>query len=288
MKIGIGLPNAFPGLAGRAVLDWARRAEQRGFHGLATIDRIAYPSYDTLATLAAVAGATSKIALLSNIILAPLHPPVLLAKSAASIDQLSGGRLTLGVAAGARADDFAAVGRDFHRRGRDLDAALDLMHRAWRGQPVGDGGSSAVCPTPTRDNAVPILVGGSSDAAIRRVATWGVGWSDGGGGPDRARQIMQRIRSAWRSAGRPGEPRLVAIAYYSLGDDLADESRAYLRSYYGYLGGVADRIAEQALRTPAAIRDTVTAFTDIGCAELYLDPTCPGPDQVDRLADVVL
>ena len=94
MKIGIGIPNAVPGTSGRLLLDWARRAEERGFSGLATIDRVVYPSYDSLAVLAAAAGATSRIELMTNSLAAPVYPPVLLAKSTASIDQLSGGRLT--------------------------------------------------------------------------------------------------------------------------------------------------------------------------------------------------
>src|SRR5690606_29095326 len=89
VKIGIGLPNTVPGTPGDLLLEWARRAEAAGFSGLATIDRVVYPSYDTLATLAAAAGATNRIELVSNILLAPLHSPVMLAKSAASIDQLS-------------------------------------------------------------------------------------------------------------------------------------------------------------------------------------------------------
>ena len=76
MDLGIGLPNPVPGTPGPLLVDWARRAEERGFAGLATIDRIVYPSYDSLATLAAAAGATSRIRLLTNILLAPAYPPV--------------------------------------------------------------------------------------------------------------------------------------------------------------------------------------------------------------------
>lgn len=281
MKIGLGLPNPVPGTPGSAILEFARRAEQRGFDGLATIDRLVFPSYDTLATHAAAAAVTTRIGLLSNILLAPLHSPALLAKSAASIDQLSGGRFTLGVAVGGRADDFAVAGRDISRRGKDLDEGVELMHRAWRGEPFGDG--NAICPPPTKDDRVPMLFGGTSDATIRRVVRWGAGWTAGGGGPDLAAPFVQRVRAAWEEAGRAGEPRLAALTYFSLGDDVADESRAYLRSYYAFTGPYAEQIAEGAPRTPAAIREAVTAFT-----ELYFDATSASPDQVDRLADVVL
>jgi len=287
MKIGIGMPNPVPGTQGRALLDWARRAEERGFAGLATIDRVNYPNYDSLATLAAAAGATSSIKLLTNILLAPVYPTVLLAKSAASIDQLSEGRLTLGVSPGGRADDFAAVGRDFSRRGRDFDEQLELMHRAWRGESVTADGPP-VCPKPTNGERVPILIGGASDNAFRRVVIWGEGWTAGGVGPDMARGPYERVQAAWKEAGRQGEPRLAALVYFSVGEDAEDESRAYLRDYYGFLGPFADQIADSALRSPDAIRGAVSAFADAGCTELYFDPTSARTDQVDRLADLVL
>lgn len=287
MEIGIGLPNPVPGTAGTRLLEWARRAEERGFSGLATIDRVAYPNYDSLTTLAAAAGATARIGLMTNILLAPVYSPVLLAKTAASIDQISAGRLTLGLAPGGRPDDYAAAGRDFHTRGRDFDAGLDTVHRAWRGEPFAGTGKT-LSPAPTNDGRVPILFGGTSDNAVRRVAEWGAGWTMGGGGPEMAAPLVERVRAAWTEAGRDGEPRLAALVYYSLGEDAEDDSRAYLRDYYGFLGEFAEQVADGALRSESAIRDATRAFEDIGITELYLDPTTASLDQVDRLADVVL
>src|SRR5205807_3458943 len=100
---------------GTAMADWARRAEERGFSCLATIDRIVYPSFDSLTTLAVAAGATSRIGLFTDILLAPAYPPVWLAKATASLDAMSGGRLTLGLGVGGRPDDFAAMDRPFER-----------------------------------------------------------------------------------------------------------------------------------------------------------------------------
>jgi alkanesulfonate monooxygenase SsuD/methylene tetrahydromethanopterin reductase-like flavin-dependent oxidoreductase (luciferase family) len=287
MRIGIGLPNPVPGIPGTRLLEWAQRAEERGFAALATIDRVVYPSHDSLAALAAVAGATSRIGLMTNVLLAPVYPPVLLAKTAASIDQLSGGRLTLGMASGGRPDDFAAAGRDFHTRGRDFDAALDVMHRAWRGEPVG-GGDKPVCPTPVNERRVPVLIGGAGDYAIRRVVEWGAGWTSGGVGPDQIAPFAEQVRTAWKEAGRTGQPRLAALNYFSLGDEAEAGSRGYLRDYYGFLGDYAELIAGGALRSESAIRDVVRGFEDAGITELYLDPTTTSLDQIDRLADVVL
>lgn len=287
MKIGFGVPNPVPGVPGHTLLDLARRAEERGFSGLATIDRIAYPSYDSLATLAAAAGATSRIELITNILLAPLYPTSHLARTAATIDQLSGGRFTLGMAPGGRPDDFALAGREFGQRGKVFDGQLEALHKAWRGEwPLEGTPGPPVGPTPVR-NHVPILIGGTSEAALRRVTRWGAGWTAGGGGPQMAAEFAGRVRTAWADAGRESEPRIAALGYFSLGDELAEESRAYLLDYYGHIGSWAERIADSALRTPQAIRDAVTAFTDVGCTELYLVSTTSAPDQADRLADVV-
>ncbi|HET6213405.1 MAG TPA: LLM class flavin-dependent oxidoreductase, partial [Micromonosporaceae bacterium] len=215
MKIGIGLPNPVRGTSGHVLLEMARRAEERGFTGLATIDRIAYPNYDSLAALAAAAGATSRIGLQTNILLGPAYQPILLAKTAASIDQLSGGRLTLGLAPGGRPDDYLATGNDFHTRGRDLDAMVDVLHRAWRGEHVVPGVDQPVCPIPVNNQRVPILFGGGTDRSIERMVASGDGWTTGGGTAQMAAPMFAKARDAWRQAGRDGEPRLAALAYFS-------------------------------------------------------------------------
>lgn len=285
MDIGIGLPNPLPGVSGQTLLEFARRAERRGFYGLATIDRVAFPNYDSLITLAAAAGATSRIRLLTNILLGPVYQPVLLAKAVASLDQLSGGRFTLGVAPGGRADDFELAGRDFHTRGRDFDDMLELMHRTWRGEPVEKDGP-LVTPQPVNDQRVPILIGGTSDKAMQRAVAWGEGWTAGGGSPDMVAGGFEKAREAWRQGGREGDPRLAVLQYFSLGDEAA--SRAYLHEYYSFLGPYADMIANGAHRTPEAIRATVETMREAGASELYFVSTIDDPDDVDRLADIVL
>jgi alkanesulfonate monooxygenase SsuD/methylene tetrahydromethanopterin reductase-like flavin-dependent oxidoreductase (luciferase family) len=284
MDIGIGLPNTLT-IPGPTVVDWARRAEERGFKNLATIDRIVYPSYDTLTTLAVAAGATSRIKLFSNILLAPVYPPVWLAKATASLDALSNGRLMLGLGVGGRPDDFAAMDRPMERRGKLMDETLDLLHRAWAGEDVtGDG--VAVGPAPARGNRVTVLIGGSSDAAIRRTVAYGEGWTAGGGGPDMAGPMIEKVRRAWADAGREGEPRIAALVYFGLGDENA--SRASLLNYYGFLGDWAKAIADSAVRTPQAAKDIARQFADLGVTDIAFDPTIASLDEIDRLADAVL
>lgn len=285
MKIGIGLPNPVPGTPGTLLLDWSRQAEARGFSGLATIDRVVYPTHDSFTVLAAAAGATSRIELLTNVLVAPAYPAALVAKAGATLHGLSGGRFTLGIGVGGRPDDFAATGQPFNRRGHSLDAALELWHDSWRGRRV-DGFEHPF--TSAIDGGVPLLIGGASDAAIERVVRWGVGWTSGGAPPADAAKVLARVVEAWRAGGRQEPPRLAALAYFALGDDAVDAGLAYLRGYYGFAPPYAELTASRALRTPQAVRDAISAFEDAGFTELYLDPTTAQLDQVDRLADIVL
>jgi alkanesulfonate monooxygenase SsuD/methylene tetrahydromethanopterin reductase-like flavin-dependent oxidoreductase (luciferase family) len=280
VRIGIGLPSTIPWCPGPLIVDWALRAEERGFASLATIDRIVYPSHDSLVAISAAAAATQRVDLMTNILLAPAYSPVLLAKQAASVDRISEGRFVLGMAPGARPDDFEAVGVAFHRRGRAFDDGLADMHEVWgAGHPVG--------PKPHDGERVRIMFGGTSDAAIRRTARWGRGWTAGGSAAEIVGPFADRVRTAWREAGRGGDPWIAALAYYSLGDNDAESSR-YILDYYAYVGPHAQGIDSAVHRTPAAVKDAVAGFRDAGVDELFLDPTVPDLGQVDLLADSVL
>ena len=126
MDIGIGLPATISGVQGGQLLEWARRAEARGFSTLGTIDRLVYGNYEPLIALAAAAAVTARIRLATTIMIAPYRANgALVAKQAATVHHLSGGRLVLGAAVGGREDDYTASGVDFHTRGRRFDAMLD-------------------------------------------------------------------------------------------------------------------------------------------------------------------
>jgi alkanesulfonate monooxygenase SsuD/methylene tetrahydromethanopterin reductase-like flavin-dependent oxidoreductase (luciferase family) len=280
MDIGIGLPTTLD-VDGPTMRAWAVRAEERGFSSLASVDRIVFPNYDTLTALTFAAGATSRIGVATNVVLGPLYPPVWLAKATASIHALSGGRLTLGLGIGGRGDDFEVMGRPMNRRGKLMDEALAVLTRAWS----GDHFDGAFPIVPAAARPVPILVGGNADAALARVVKYGAGWTGGGGGPQMTAAMAGKVGHAWSDAGREGQPRICALAYFGLGDDAATD--ASLRKYYHFLGQYEDMVVQGALRTPEAIRSAVTAFEEAGATELVLSPTVPSVDQVDRLADIV-
>ena len=285
MEIGIGLPNPVLDVPGRLLADWARRAEERGFSSLATIDRIAYPSYDSLTALTAAAAVTERIGLVTNILLGPAYSPVPLAKVTASLDQVSGGRLTLGLGVGGRPDDYALAGRSFADRGRRFDADLELLHQAWAGEPVA-GSAVPVGPATTRGR-IPLLIGGQPELAAPRAVRWQAGFTIGGAPPEMAGPAIQAFKEEWKRAGGEGTPRVVALSYFSLGEEHTEESLRNLRSYYGFLGDWAEAIASGAARTPQAVQERAAAWEQLGVDDLVFDPTVANVDQVDRLADTI-
>src|ERR687891_1225610 len=212
MDVGIGLPTTIAGVGREQLLEWARRAEARGFSSLGTIDRIVYDNYEPLIALAAAAAVTERIRLASTILIAPYRGNgALVAKQAASLDRLSNGRLVLGVAVGGREDDYIASGVDFHTRGRRFDEMLEQWHDVWAGKAFGTAG--AIGPRPPRERPT-LIVGGTADAAFERAARYGDGWIFGGGTPAQFSEAAAKARAAWRDAGREGAPRLIALAYF--------------------------------------------------------------------------
>jgi len=287
MDIGIGMPNTAASAKGLDLVEWARRADAAGFSTLTTIGRIAYPSHDDITALAGAAGATSRIALMTNILLGPTHNAVMLAKQAATVHSLSDGRFRLGIAVGGRQDDFEAVGADFAARGRRLDEGLETMTAIWRGEPPPGADRPVVPALP--GGTVPLMIGGSSDRTVERVVRYGIGWTAGGAPPDAAGAFAKRVRDAWADAGKEGEPRISALAYFALGEQAEDGARRYLMDYYAFLGEqTAAWIAAAALTSPEAIRGAAAGFEAHGIDEFVLCGTIPEPEQVDLLAKAAM
>lgn len=281
MDIGIGLPALRPD-PDLSIVAWARRAEERGFATLGTIDRVVYDNYESLTALGLAAGATSRIRLATAILLAPLRSNhALFAKSAATLDRLSGGRLVLGLAPGFREDDYSASGVDYQHRGRLFDAQLERMTRQWQ-DPSCDIG-----PRPATAGGPPLLFGGFTKPALRRMTAHGVGWIGGAQGEATFRALLPQVRQAWHDAGRTGEPRLMGTANFALGPDGEQRLRTRLLDYYASAGAYAEQSVEAGLTTPEHVVREIAAYAEAGCDELILFPNGGGLEQVDLLADAV-
>jgi alkanesulfonate monooxygenase SsuD/methylene tetrahydromethanopterin reductase-like flavin-dependent oxidoreductase (luciferase family) len=284
VKIGIGIPNQVRNVDPKIVGPWASAAEEAGFSTLGTVGRIAYPGVADTVALAVAAGATSRIGLFSNVLLGPPWPAALLAKEIAGIDGASGGRLTLGLGIGGREDDFVVDGLPMKGLGKRMDADLEVYRSVWAGEPVG-GGSNPAVPAGTRQ--VPLMFGGMAPAALARMAKHGIGYVGASVPPAMVAGTFDGARAAWKAAGRDGEPKLTAIAYFAF-DDYAT-GRANVHDYYGAMGDqIADLIADSVSFGADRVRETVKAFEELGADELILNPTVPDLGQIAKLAEVVL
>ena len=286
MHIGIGLPGTVPGVKGQLLLDWARKADAGPFSSLGSIDRLVYSNYETLTLLTAAAAVTQRIRVMSTVLLAPLHQAVILAKQAATLDALSGGRFTLGLGIGNRADDFAAAGASLHERGKLLEEALETMKRVWAGSSLSEE-VGPIGPPPARPGGPEVLIGGASPKAIKRLSRWGDGYIAGGVPPEAARQGYELAEQVWKEAGREGSPRFVAATYWGLGPQAAERSAEYIRHYYAFLGPIAEQFASSIPSTPEVVKGVIQAYADVGVDELICWPCVPELDQVDRLADLI-
>jgi len=286
VRIGIGLPTTIPGVTGRQVTDWARRADAAGFSSLGTIDRIVYPNYEPLVSLAAAAAVTERINLTPSILILPYRvSAAMVAKQAATLHALSGGRLVLGVAVGGREDDYTAAGASFQDRGKRMDEMLDEIKRLWAGEERGFAGG--VGPD-VSDSPPPIIVGGQADVAFRRAARYGDGWMMGGAPPEMFPEAKAKLEEAWQAEGREGVPRKLALSYFSLDDDPEAQARETLGGYYAFLGDFADMLIGWAATGEDKVKERVEAFRQVGCDELIMIPCSTDPGQVDKLAAAVL
>ena len=274
MNVGVGLPTTTPGADRTLVVEWAKRADTGPFSSLAVLDRVAYDSYDPFTALAAVAGVTDRVRLATMIAVGPLRPTALLAKEAASVHALSGGRLTLGLAIGARLEDYEAAGIDHSERGRRLSEQLAYVRGRVDEERIG----------PSRDG-IELLVGGASGPAFARMARYADGYAHGGGPPRAFAGAAARAEAAWQDLGRPGRPRLWGQGYFALGQ--VEQGHAYLRDYYAFTGPFAERVVAANLTSARAVKDFARGYEEAGCDELVLFPTVSDLSELDRLTEAV-
>jgi probable F420-dependent oxidoreductase len=205
VHLGVILPNYGAGSSPAAIRRTAELAEELGYDSVWVTEHIIVGPegvdpygrvYDPLVTLGWIAGWTERIGLGTSIVLVPLHHPMHLAKEAATVQELSGGRLTLGFGMGWHEDEYRFMGVPFERRGRRGDEAIRLMRALWNGERDFEGelwsfhdATSEPLPSPAPE----IWIGGSSPAAIRRARTLGDAWHPSrGSNVEHVREVKER------------------------------------------------------------------------------------------------
>ena len=282
IRIGVGLPAAVPGAAASAVGEWAERAEALGFESLSVLDRLVYDNLDPLIALAAAAERTRRVELLTTVLNVPVRQnAVVVAKQIASLDRLSEGRITAGLALGGWPEDYTASGAPATRKGATFDAMLEVMQAIWKGDVEGASG-----PIPALGAARPgLLFGGFVDATFARAARHGSGWIAPFFGHEAVLDGVARARAAWVAAGRSDSPRIVVERYFCLtegADAIADE---YIAHYYGE--GYFPAARADTLTDVDRIRAEVARLRVAGCTDLVFFPCTGEASEVELLEDAL-
>ena len=290
MEIGVGLPTNLRGTGKEVVLEWARRAEESGFASLCMGERLTYAGYDWVLSLTAAASVTSRIRLLANVIILPIHPVGVVAKQSLSLDDFSGGRFQLGVGLGTPLDDYDVAPAPREGRGVRFEESLRTLRALFEGKSLLEG-TRAIGPAPVRRGGPEILLGANGPKALRRAGTFcdgAVTWSFGAD-PREARGMFDIVEDSWQKAGRSGRPRLICGCYYSAGPTAHEDLEAYFRDYYPNVlpGQVEDLLRAVRTVTPEAIREVVSEFEEIGCDEFIFVPVKPDVAHLEGLAEIV-
>lgn len=280
LQVGVVLPNGFPGVDGKTVIEWARRIDAGPFSSIAVADRLVYHNLDPMMTLAAAAAVTSRARLVTHALLAPLRSAAHFAKDVATLTVLAPGRVTLGVGVGARPQDYEAAGVEWAQRGRILDDHLEALGR------LRAPGASEQELGPRLSGDVEILMAGASPPALRRLVRFGHGYMSGGILPEFFGYEAQATVGAWKEAGRAGEPRLVGGVFFASSEQDPDRASAFLGSYMT-VGGPPPPIRAPIYRGTGGVRALLADFEARGADEVLLSTAVPDLDELDWLAEVV-
>ena len=290
MDVGVALPTMAPGYGPRTTVEWARGIDAGPFSSVSAGERITFTNPELIATLAAAAAVTERVRVIANVLVLPLHPAPVVAKQAATLDQLSGGRFTLGLGVGGRGHDYRAAGSPQDRRHARLDEGVAELRRLWAGEPPFDG-ADPVEPAPTQQGGPPLWSGSLGPKGMARAARWAegvTGFSIGG----RAREMATTNRmadEAWAEADRPA-PRKVSGCFYVLGGDDPDATlRAFAHRYLAIFGEemAAALAADVWVTSPDALRQVLDDAEGAGCDELILVPGTVDLACLDATAKVV-
>jgi alkanesulfonate monooxygenase SsuD/methylene tetrahydromethanopterin reductase-like flavin-dependent oxidoreductase (luciferase family) len=292
MDVGMNLPVMVPGLDRPLLLEWARRIDAGPFSTLAAGERVNFPNPDVIVALSAAAAVTTRVRIMTNVVVLPMHSAVHVAKQLATLDVLSGGRVVAGVGVGARAEDYAAHDVPFPpARMRRLEEQVAIMRRVWAGEVVVAEAARPVEPFPIQPGGPPVLCGSLTALAIRRAARFADGIAGFAFGPDPAElaTALDAARAAWPAARRPRPPRLVTGCWFALGPRARAQLEDYLRRYLAFLGPDAATGVLPLVRatSAAALRQVVREVADAGADELCLVPTTTDPDELDRVSDAL-
>ena len=290
MKIGLCFPYAKGDLTRDLTLEWFRRVDEGPFSSLSCGERVVGSSVDMMALTAAAAAVTKRVRIVPTLYVLPMHSAIHVAKHAATLDLLSGGRTTVTVGIGGRMHDYRCMEREPVRRYARLDEQVAEIKRIWAGELPFEG-TEAVGPQPVQAGGPPILAGVTGPKGIARAAQWADGiysWSGNGVGEE-LRTQLDRVDAAWDAAGRSTAPQKVAGFWFSLAKDADQKLKDYVYSYIKVIGEDAARWMSSMVdrSSPDAVMASLDAYEALGVDECWLNSATSEIAEIDALLEII-
>lgn len=298
-RVDILIPTTYPdGLPQTADLGgFFRAAEELGFGGLWVIDRLLHQTavLDGFTTLTWAAAHTSRVRLGTAVLLMPFRNPALLARQIATVDALSGGRVTLGISLGGRENEHATVRATYRQRARRLEEGIEVLRLLFGGEGVSFDGrfyqlaDATISPRPAQGAGLPIWLGANSESGLERTGRLADGWVAGGGGsPEQFAANWQKVRAAAQAAGRsPDAMHNGKLFYVWIDDDVEQAQRQverFVRAYYGPRYDINNAVFGPAEACAERLRGYATA----GCETLILGPAGLDRGQLETISKRVV
>jgi alkanesulfonate monooxygenase SsuD/methylene tetrahydromethanopterin reductase-like flavin-dependent oxidoreductase (luciferase family) len=272
------------------ILAWCRAIDAGPFHSLSCGERITGYTCEFRVLLAAAAAVTERVRIVPSLYVLPMHSAVWAAKEIATLDLLSGGRVTVTVGVGGREKDYRAVGASFAGRHQRMDQQVAEMRRIWAGEPPF-AGADPVGPEPVQQGGPPILIGAMGPKSMARGAQWaqGVYAFSLNGEAGEIRHMLQLADNAWESAGRADRPYRMAGFWCSLADNGEARLRDYVYNYLKIAGeDMAQAVAGMMTRHNAdAIRRAIDGYRELGVDEIMFVPATADLAEVERLVKLL-
>jgi alkanesulfonate monooxygenase SsuD/methylene tetrahydromethanopterin reductase-like flavin-dependent oxidoreductase (luciferase family) len=290
MKIGLCLPYMKRGLTREDYHAWFRHIDQGPFHSLSCGERIIGPTYDMRILLASAAAITERVEINATLYVLPMHNAVRAAKEIATLDVLSGGRMTVTVGYGGRVWDYQAVDAEYRGRHAKMDEQVAKMRSIWAQEPPFEG-VDPVGPEPTQPGGPRILTGAMGPKGIARSARWadGIFAFSGNGEREELANTLSMADAAWQEAGRDEPPYRLGGFWYTLTDDGQQKLYDYVYQYLLIAGeDIARWMADAQHRSNAdAVREALDNAEAAGCEEAMLSPVTAELAEIDRLVDIL-
>ncbi|MBK7950928.1 MAG: LLM class flavin-dependent oxidoreductase [Deltaproteobacteria bacterium] len=286
MKIGLCFPYTQEGLTRETTLEWFRRVDEGPFSTLSCGERMVGPSVDMMALLAAAAATTKRVQIVPTLYVLPMHPAIKVAKHAATLDMLAGGRTSIVVGTGGRPQDYRCMEKPREGRYARMDAQVAEIRRIWAGELPFEG-AEPIGPKPVQKGGPKILAGSMGPKSIARASKWADGvysWSGNGVGAEMNAQY-QMVSEAWEKAGRTTAPKRVGGFWYSLAPNADEKLKAYV---YKYIKVTSEPGAKAMSRmvdrsTPERVLESLEAYAELGYEECWLNSATAELAEIENL-----